>query len=186
MSLAAGQSAESAPLSLASPKTLASTRILAHRRGGRTEAAQVPKRTHTDKPPATRFDRTRRAHQSEIGEDYVEAIQQLSSGTNGARVTDLAALMGVSHVTVVRTVSRLGKAGLVETSRGKPVRLTRAGTALALKARRRHEAVLAFLRGIGVSAKQAEIDAEGIEHHVSEETIRAMRRVTLARSSGRD
>jgi len=165
--------------------------------GGASEDGVVNTRRPSDdktvagKKAAARFDRTRRAHRSETREDYVEAIQQLAreggvgGAEGGARVMDLATLMGVSHVTVVRTVSRLARAGLVTTSRGKPVRLTRAGTSLALKARRRHEAVLAFLRGIGVSAKQAEIDAEGIEHHVSEETIRAMRRVTLARSSDR-
>lgn len=145
----------------------------------------MPKRTHPNPPAARRFDNTRRAHRSETGEDYVEAIQQLSTSQAGARVTDLAALMGVSHVTVVRTVSRLMKAGLVETTRGKPVRLTRAGTALARKAQKRHDAVLAFLLSIGVSAQQAEIDAEGIEHHVSEQTIRAMRRVTLGRKRQR-
>jgi DtxR family manganese transport transcriptional regulator len=130
---------------------------------------------------AARFARTRAAHRDETGEDYVEAIAQLSGaagadgGDGGARVTDLAAMMGVSHVTVVRIVSRLRRLGLVETSRGRPVRLTPAGRALAARSRERHQVVLGLLRAIGVPERQAAIDAEGIEHHVSEATLRAMR-----------
>jgi DtxR family manganese transport transcriptional regulator len=134
-------------------------------------------RTSNPPPDASRFARTRRAHRLETSEDYVEAIDQLhAQSQDGARVTDLARVMGVSHVTVVRTIGRLVSQGLVTTSRGKPVRLTRAGVALARRSRRRHEAVLAFLLHLGVSPRQAVIDAEGIEHHVSEQTIRAMRR----------
>src|SRR5262245_15358270 len=51
--------------------------------------------------------RTRRAHASEIAEDYVEMIADLIDGAGEARVVDLARGLGVSHVTVVRTVSRL-------------------------------------------------------------------------------
>jgi DtxR family manganese transport transcriptional regulator len=38
----------------------------------------------------------------------------------------------------------------------------------------RHETVLKFLLSLGVSPETAEIDAEGIEHHVSAETLQAM------------
>lgn len=124
---------------------------------------------------STRFDRTRLAHRDETREDYVEAIADLAGGSTGARVTDLAKMMGVSHVTVVRIVTRLAKVGLVETSRGRPVKLTEAGRQLAATVRQRHAVVLAFLTHIGVPAVQAEIDAEGIEHHVSETTLAIMR-----------
>lgn len=134
---------------------------------------------------AARFQRTRRAHRDETIEDYVEAIGQLTLAgktraqphSPGARVKDLSLMMGVSHVTVVKIVARLTAKGLVETSRGKPILLTRRGEEIAERARRRHLAVLEFLTSIGVSAAQAEIDAEGIEHHVSDETIRAFGRV---------
>jgi DtxR family manganese transport transcriptional regulator len=130
-------------------------------------------------PAAARFARTRRAHADETGEDYVEAIDELSraAGGTGARVKDLAQMMGVSHVTVVRIVSRLQALGLVTTSRGKPILLTREGAELAASSEARHTAVLEFLLAIGVSPAQAAIDAEGIEHHVSQPTIRAMKRV---------
>ncbi len=54
--------------------------------------------------------------------------------------------------------------------------LTDLGKELAEKARKRHEIVLSFLRALGVSETAAENDAEGIEHHVSEESLAAMRR----------
>lgn len=136
-----------------------------------------------------RFRGTRLAHREETGEDYVEAIAQICADregdsrvqTSGARVTELARMMGVSHVTVVRTVARLVTRGLVVTARGKPVVLTPKGERLAQRAREKHEAVLEFLLAIGVPRKQAMIDAEGIEHHVSEATIRALRRVASAK-----
>ncbi len=123
------------------------------------------------------FSRTRAAHRDETAEDYVEAIAQIIEERGEARVRDLSALMGVSHVTVSRIVSRLCTEGLLETQPYRPITLTKKGRRLAQRSRERHETVLSFLLAIGVPAKQAEIDAEGIEHHVSTETIRAMKRV---------
>lgn len=108
---------------------------------------------------------------------------QLIADRGAARVGDLARMMGVSHVTVSRTVARLARAGLVRNPAYRPVSLTPAGQRLAGRIRRRHAVVLGFLRAIGVPPRQAEIDAEGIEHHVSEATIRAMRRA-MARGLG--
>jgi DtxR family manganese transport transcriptional regulator len=141
----------------------------------------------TPRPPdltPARFRGTRRAHQQETGEDYVEAIAQLiesSPESAGARVKDLALAFGVSHVTVVRIVSRLARRGLVQTSRGKPIVLTPRGRALARHAMTRHHVVLDFLLAIGVPLKQAILDAEGIEHHVSNATITVMQRVLKSR-----
>ena len=139
------------------------------------------KRGHAD--AAKRFADTRRAHRDEISEDYVEAIAQLIDTHSEARVRDLAKMMGVSHVTVSRTIARLQADGLVETEPYKPITLTRKGRELARASQRRHEIVLSFLEAIGVPAKQAAIDAEGIEHHVSQATIDAMQRVIHSRKA---
>jgi DtxR family manganese transport transcriptional regulator len=125
---------------------------------------------------AARFRTTRAAHRDETAEDYVEAIMQLITDRGEARVRDLASMMGVSHVTVTRIVARLARQGLVEAQPYRPVSLSAAGRRLAARIRERHEVVLGFLRSLGIPARQAEIDAEGIEHHVSDATIRAMRR----------
>lgn len=132
---------------------------------------------------AERFVRTREAHRDETGEDYVEAIAELIRSRGEARNKDLARMMGVSHVTVSRIVRRLDDAGLVIGETHRPIRLTRRGRRVAEAARRRHAVVVEFLRAIGVGARQAEIDAEGIEHHVSDQTIRALRR-TIERLGG--
>ena len=70
----------------------------------------------------------------------------------------------------------LSDEGLVELDSYRPLRLTLAGKQLAAQIRARHETVLRFLIALGVPARQAEIDAEGIEHHVGEATMRAMKR----------
>ncbi|MFG0326242.1 MAG: manganese-binding transcriptional regulator MntR [Phycisphaerales bacterium JB037] len=131
---------------------------------------------------AQRFRTTRQAHADETAEDYVEAVGEIIARRGECRVRDLAAMMGVSHVTVSRIIARLCELGLVRTEPYRPIELTLRGERLAARARQRHEQVVAFLRAIGVSPKQAEIDAEGIEHHVSRETLRAMDRVTRERT----
>lgn len=120
--------------------------------------------------------RTRRAHASETAEDYVEIIADLIARRGEARVVDVAACLGVTHVTVSRTVARLRKAGLVHTEPYRSLFLTQAGVDLARKVKRRHEVVERFLLALGVSERVARADAEGLEHHVSDETLRAFER----------
>ena len=126
--------------------------------------------------PSDGFRKVRRDHASETAEDYVEAIASIIAGRGACRVADLARLMRVSHVTVVKTVDRLVAAGLVRKAPYGPATLTPAGARRARAARVRHERVLAFLRSIGVPEPVARRDAEGLEHHVSPETTSAMAR----------
>jgi DtxR family manganese transport transcriptional regulator len=141
-------------------------------------------RTSPSQDHAARFRRTRAAHRDETAEDYVEAVMQLVADRGEARVRDLATMMGVSHVTVTRIVARLAREGLLEAKPYRPVSLTSTGRRLADRIRERHVIVLGFLKLLGVPARQAEIDAEGIEHHVSDATIRAMRRAISAGVGG--
>lgn len=124
--------------------------------------------------------RTRKARAAEIAQDYVEAIADLIETQGEARVVDLAHCLGVTHVTVVRTIGRLQRDGLVSTKPYRSIFLTNAGREVAEESRRRHQTVLAFLLAIGVSRPTAQTDAEGIEHHVSEETLAAFARFTRA------
>lgn len=125
---------------------------------------------------AARHQRTRRAHSTETAEDYVETIAALIQSHGEARVVDLAACLGVSHVTVVRTVARLRRDGLVIAQPYRSIFLTDAGRRMADRSRERHAIVVAFLRAIGISSEAAEVDAEGIEHHVGPETLAAFGR----------
>lgn len=119
--------------------------------------------------------RTRRDHASETAEDYVEAIADFIQEIGYCRVTDLAHKFSVSHVTVLKIVRRLERDGFVITEPRRPITLTTKGKRLAKDCKERHEIVYRFLRAIGVSKKVAEIDSEGIEHHVSPETLKRMR-----------
>lgn len=120
--------------------------------------------------------RSRRDRASEIAQDYVEAIADLSLSLGEARVTDLARRLGVTHVTVNRTLARLLQAGYVNTKPYRSIFLTDAGRKLAEESKKRHETVVAFLLSLGISERTAELDAEGIEHHVSPETLAAFER----------
>jgi len=120
--------------------------------------------------------RTRKAHSAEIAEDYVETIADLIDGGGEARVVDLARCLGVTHVTVVRTVVRLQRDELVTARPYRSIFLTDSGRKLAEKVRERHRIVYEFLRAVGVGEASARLDSEGIEHHVSAETLAAFAR----------
>lgn len=123
-----------------------------------------------------RFRTTRESHASETAEDYVELIDTLIVANGEARAVEMARRMGVSQVTVGRTLERLRRDGLVDWEPYRSIRLTDAGTELAQRARERHQVVLNLLLRLGVDPTTAEVDAEGIEHHVSETTLQAIRR----------
>ena len=132
----------------------------------------------TDPTESNQHQRTRRDHASETAEDYVEAIAMIHMGRGACRLTDLAKHFAVSHVTVKKILERLEREGLVTTVPYAPVKLTDSGERLAEESRNRHEIVIAFLLALGVQGKTAEIDAEGIEHHVSQETLERMQLFT--------
>lgn len=122
-----------------------------------------------------RFQRTREDHSREVAEDYVEMIDSLIQENGEARAVDIAQRLGVSHVTVSKTIQRLQREGWVTAQPYRSIFLTEQGSALAAESRERHSLVIDFLRAIGVSEETAGSDAEGIEHHVSAETLAAMR-----------
>ena len=121
--------------------------------------------------------RIRRDHAAETAEDYVRAIQRIEHARGRCRVTDLAREFAVSHVTVTKIIARLKRELLVTSERYGPVTLTARGRQLAAKSQRQHSIVYEFLRAIGVDEVTAAIDAEGIEHHVSRQTLDCLRRL---------
>jgi len=121
--------------------------------------------------PAETFRRSRRDRALETAQDYVEAIADLTTAQGEARVVDLARRLGVTHVTVNHTLARLKKNGFVNMKPYRAIFLTQAGHKLAEECKERHETVVSFLRSLGISERIAELDAEGIEHHVSPETL---------------
>lgn len=122
------------------------------------------------------FERVREAHRIETAEDYVELIADLIEANGEARAVDLAQRFGVSQATVNKVIARLVREGLVLTQRYRSIFLTPTGLEMAQRSRERHILVRRFFIAIGVDAETAEADAEGVEHHVSETTLKAMRR----------
>jgi len=136
------------------------------------------------KTAARRHARVRKQHSNELAQDYVEAISEIRESGQPARVTDLRAIFGVSHVSVVRALQRFEKRGLIDRSADEGVRLTAKGQAMANEAADRHQLVVDFLTTLGVSESQANADAEGLEHHLSDESLNALRRFLDNHRSG--
>ncbi len=122
------------------------------------------------------YRRTRSDHAQETAEDYVELIDDLIRDTGEARAVDVARRLGVTHVTVTKTLARLKREGLLTSEPYRSIFLTPKGKRLADRSRQRHELVVDFLLALGVPRTDAETDAEGIEHHISPRTLQAMKR----------
>ncbi|MDY0417332.1 manganese-binding transcriptional regulator MntR [Enterobacter sp. 170198] len=125
------------------------------------------------------FRQVREAHRRELIDDYVELISDLIREVGEARQVDMAARLGVSQPTVAKMLKRLASVGLIEMIPWRGVFLTPEGEKLAQESRERHQLVENFLLVLGVSPEIARRDAEGMEHHVSEETLVKFREFTL-------
>ena len=114
-------------------------------------------------------------HRDERREDYVEAVYRRERKGDPTRVVDLQKVFGVSHVTVIRAVDKLESEGLlIRADSG--IGLTATGRKLGEKCYERHLLVETFLISLGISEEIASRDAEGIEHHLSPETLKAMKK----------
>lgn len=136
----------------------------------RSETSLVEPERHVES-----FRQAREARRLELVEDYVELIDDLIGDGGEARQVDIAARLGVAQPTVAKMLKRLCDEGLVQQRPYRGVFLTEAGKRLAGEARERHRIVERFLCALGVSPETARRDAEGIEHHVSAETLEAFR-----------
>lgn len=108
----------------------------------------------------------------------MEAVAEFIESNGECRVGDLAGFFGVSHVTVSRIVSRLAGEGLLSTKPYRPITLTAKGKKLAKRSSQRHQIVHEFLLALGLDEATAALDAEGIEHHVSPQTLSKLKALT--------
>ncbi|MGG7517092.1 manganese-binding transcriptional regulator MntR [Allorhizobium undicola] len=125
------------------------------------------------------FRQTREAQRLALVEDYVELIADLIAEGQEARQVDIAERLGVAQPTVAKMLARLAESGLISRKPYRGVFLTEAGEKLARESRERHEVVEDFLKMLGIDERTARIDAEGIEHYVSAETLEAFRRALI-------
>ena len=118
-----------------------------------------------------RFEQVRNARNTETAEDYTEMIADLITESGEARAVDLAKHFGVTGPTVNSIIRRLVREDLVISKPYRSIFLTEKGQILADYCKKRHEIVYNFLIKIGVNSETAKNDAEGLEHHVSAETL---------------
>lgn len=131
------------------------------------------------------FRKTRNNRRTELVEDYVELIADLIDHDREARQVDIAQRLGVAQPTVAKMLKRLAAEGLIQQRPYRGVFLTAEGKELAERSRQRHQIVESFLCALGISSETARIDAEGIEHHVSAETLDAFRAFVEHRNATR-
>lgn len=131
-------------------------------------------KTKTVNKRSNPFRETRAHHSNEAAEDYTELVADLIELKGEARICDIARQLGISHVTAIRTTRRLRQLGYLNADESKPISLTKKGKATARYCKRRHNLLLRFLIGLGVPKTVAEIDVEGMEHHISHVSLRAI------------
>ena len=131
---------------------------------------------------ASQHRQARDARRTQLVEDYVELVADLIDGRGEARPVDIARRLGVTPATVSKMLKRLADDGLIAQRPYRGVFLTDAGRTIAEASRSRHRIVEAFLLSLGISAENARIDAEGMEHHVSPETLKTFEKLSSTRS----
>lgn len=112
----------------------------------------------------------------ESGEMYLESILMLTKQGKNIRAIDLCEYMGYSKPSVSRALGILKKSGHVEVDANGHLSLTNEGLIVAEKIYERHKILTEFLVSIGVSPEIASDDACKIEHHISDESLNAIKK----------
>lgn len=104
-------------------------------------------------------------------EDHIEQIYLLIEQKGYARVSDIAEALSVLPSSVTKMVQKLDKDGFLIYEKYRGLTLTAKGMKLGKKLVKRHELLEDFLRIIGVKEENIYNDVEGIEHHLSWNSI---------------
>src|SRR3954470_422573 len=124
--------------------------------------------------PAARKNR----RNSSAVEDYLERILELIDSKGYARVVDIAKALKISQASVTNMVQRLDGDGLLKYEKYRGLVLTTAGETLARNIAQRHQLLTDFLQLLGVDDRVIDHDVEGMEHHISPPTLRAIEALT--------
>jgi Mn-dependent DtxR family transcriptional regulator len=117
-------------------------------------------------------------HASSVVEDYLERILELINNKGYARVVDIAQRLQISKASVTNMVQRLDAEGLLKYEKFRGLVLTTAGEALAQNITHRHQLLTDFLKLLGLDDEVIYHDVEGMEHHISPPTLRALEALT--------
>ena len=111
-------------------------------------------------------------------EDYLERILELIDSKGYARVVDIATGLKISQASVTNMVQRLDADGLLKYEKYRGLVLTSAGETLARNITRRHQLLTDFLTLLRLDKQVIHHDVEGMEHHISPPTLRAIEALT--------
>lgn len=111
-------------------------------------------------------------------EDYLERIHELISEKGYARAVDIADALGISQPSVTSMVQKLAGEGLLNYEKYRGLTLTPEGKRVALAIHARHEILKRFLSLLNVSQQAQDKDIEGLEHHISDETVQALAKLS--------
>jgi Mn-dependent DtxR family transcriptional regulator len=108
---------------------------------------------------------------SQSAEDYLERIHELFEEKGYARVVDIASSLKVKQASVTSMVQKLAEAGYLKYEKYRGLILTDKGREVARKIQNRHATLSRFFSLFGLSAETQKEDIEGIEHHLSLDTV---------------
>ena len=112
-------------------------------------------------------------------EDYLERILELINTKGYARVVDIAQSLKISQASVTNMIQRMDADGLLKYERYRGLALTASGEALAKSITRRHRILTDFLRLFGLDEELIYHDVEGMEHHISPQTLNTIESLTV-------
>lgn len=108
-------------------------------------------------------------------EDYLSAIYKISASKSNVRMTDIAAILGISKPSVNRAVNTLKKQGLVSHEPYGAIILTEYGKNIGAEFQRRHTMIKKFLINVlGLNDSDAEKESCRIAHGISSSTLEKM------------
>ena len=112
-------------------------------------------------------------------EDYLEKILELIDSKGYARVADIAEGLGIAQPSVSNMMKRLDQKGLLKYEKYRGMTLTAEGETVARRIIKRHGILEDFLGLVGVDKETAYDDVEGMEHHISPQTLRAIEQIIV-------
>lgn len=104
-------------------------------------------------------------------EDYIEQIYLLIDSKGYARVSDIAEALEVHPSSVTKMVQKLDKDDYLDYEKYRGLVLTKRGKKIGERLVYRHDLLEQFLEIIGVDQENIYQDVEGIEHHLSWNSI---------------
>src|SRR2546428_1550246 len=114
------------------------------------------------------------ASPGQSAEDYLERIHELIEEKGYARVVDIASSLQVKQASVTSMVQKLGESGYLNYVKYRGLVLTDKGPEVARSIQQRHETLSRFFSLFGIDRETQKEDIEGIEHHLSPETVEVL------------